>query len=75
MVYSLGMARIITIPDREDEGISAFQARHEELHKAAQTTAIGGRYTLEITGTSIGSIFVIRCVCGAKEDVTAYDEW
>ncbi len=69
------MARIITIPTREDERISAFQARHNVPHEGAPLGSGIGRYTLEITQTTLGTKFVILCMCGAREDVTAYDEW
>ena len=76
------MSTIITIPSPEDERLAAWEAKHNEaFHKepadvvVSNQGAIGGRYTLEITQTSLGSVIVIRCACGAREDVTAYDEW
>jgi len=75
LVYRTGMARTIPIPTREDERISAFMTKHEAAHKGVDVGDIGGRYTYEITPTSLGTKIVIRCACGDHADVTAYDEW
>lgn len=37
--------------------------------------AIGGAYTYEFTGTSLGQVVCVRCACGEKIDVSDYDNW
>ena len=37
--------------------------------------AIGGAYTYEFTGTSLGTCVHVRCSCGEEIDVSDYDNW
>jgi hypothetical protein len=37
--------------------------------------AIGGAYTWEFTGTSLGEVVHVRCSCGEVIDVSDYDSW
>lgn len=63
------------------EAIDAWQEKHDkEKHMSKDETfrnvgAIGGAYTYEFTGTSLGQIVHVRCACGETIDVTDYDQW
>ena len=39
-------------------------------------STIGGKISVEITGTGLGYDFVVKCnACGAEEDITDIDSW
>lgn len=40
-----------------------------------QVGAIGGRFTYSFTPTDLGEILVIKCACGAEQDLTEYNDW
>ena len=55
--------------EREDVKIREWKEKHNnEAHNGsyAYAGAIGGRYTYEFTPTSIGTIGVVKCICGAE---------
>lgn len=56
------------ITDAEWEAIHNWQDKHiKEVHKSDNYSgAIGGSYTYEFTPTSIGTIGIIKCFCGAE---------
>lgn len=37
--------------------------------------AIGGQYTWCFTGTSLGQIVTIKCLCGKEETLTNFEDW
>ena len=67
--------------DEQRDAIHAWIKKHdEEKHvRPGQTRryagAIGGAYTYEFTGTSIGTCVHVRCACGEGIDVSDYDNW
>lgn len=55
-----------------------WQQEHDKKHIDPKkgyrySGCIGGAYTWETTGTSLGQITVVRCTCGEAIDVTDYD--
>jgi len=60
------------------EAAAEWRIQHDAVKHGGQkryTGAIGGAYTWQFTGTSIGVVTVFRCTCGSKIDVSNYDEW
>lgn len=63
------------------EAIKKWQKDHDrEKHIPPGKThrysgAIGGAYTIEFTGTSLGQCVHCRCACGEEIDVSDYDNW
>lgn len=63
------------------EAIRKWQKDHDqERHippgkKHRYSGAIGGAYTIEFTGTSLGQCVHCRCACGEEIDVSDYDNW
>lgn len=67
-------------PEKQSEAVQAWQREHDKKHTPPGKTyrysgAIGGAYTWETTGTSIGQVVVVRCSCGEAIDVSDYDNW
>lgn len=62
------------INELEIEAAEAWIKKHSEEHDM-YCGAIGGRWTYKITPTSLGTILVVQCACGAEEDVTDYGNW
>lgn len=53
--------------------VNDFKAEHDRLH-GTYSGAIGGRYTMQFTGTSLGTVVGVICGhCNAKQDCTEYD--
>lgn len=48
-----------------------------EVHKCCIcNSAVGGKITVCVTETSLGTSFVCRCnACGAEKDITDLDSW
>ena len=70
--------------EKQRAAINAWQEEHDKKHiKPVEEGgrgfrydgAIGGGYTWETTGTSIGQVTVVRCTCGEAIDVSDYDGW
>jgi hypothetical protein len=57
----------------QDEKITSFKKNHK--CSLVSHGAIGGAITISFTNTTLGTVVVIECACGAKEDVTNYKEW
>lgn len=62
---------------RGAELIKANDFRHEHNKKhGTYLGAIGGRYSVMFTGTSVGTAVHIVCgQCKEEADVTEYDDW
>ena len=65
----------------QEEAIHKWMKEHDEARhikpgqKHRYSGAIGGAYTFEFTGTSLGTCVHVRCSCGEEIDVTDYDNW
>jgi hypothetical protein len=60
--------------------VDEWRHEHDKKHIPTGKTfrysgAIGGAYTWETTGTSLGQVTVVRCTCGEAIDVSDYDGW
>jgi len=72
-------------PEKQRDAIYTWQKEHDEAKhmpidgkgkgKFRYSGAIGGAYTWETTGTSLGQVTVVRCTCGEAIDVSDYDSW
>jgi hypothetical protein len=67
-------------PEKALAAVRAWQKEHSQKHIDPERGfrydgAIGGAYTWETTGTSLGEITVVRCTCGEAIDVSDYDGW
>jgi len=67
-------------PAKERAAVDAWMKEHDKKHISPGKThryagAIGGAYTWETTGTSLGQVTVVRCACGEAIDVSDYDGW
>lgn len=63
---------------KEDESIRNWIETHEkEKHKGKgpYAGAIGGAYSFNFTGTGLGNIVVVKCMCGEEFNATDFDEW
>jgi len=71
------------IVDVEFEKAEAWEAEHNKTCKfyddgtkpECPSGAIGGQFTYSFTPTGLGRIIVIECLCGAKENVTDFENW
>jgi len=67
----------------ELEKFRTWEAAHDRTCKfyddgtspACPSGAIGGRMTYCFTPTGLGNITVIKCLCGAKVNVTDFESW
>ncbi len=59
----------------EDEAADDWMIAHRIKCRMKDTGAIGGRFTFCFTPTGLGTIFVVRCVCGKEKNVTDFNEW
>lgn len=65
----------------QSEAIQDWIKKHDEARhikkgqKFRYSGAIGGAYTIEFTGTSIGTCVGVRCCCGESANFTDYDNW
>jgi hypothetical protein len=59
--------------DTEKARYSKFWHKHSAC---PDSSAIGGKISVEITPTGLGEIFVMKCkVCGARKNITDFDCW
>lgn len=66
--------------EKQSAAIREWQDEHDKKHIDPKrgfrySGAIGGAYTWETTGTSLGQVTVVRCSCGEAIDVSDYDGW
>lgn len=67
-------------PEKVRIAVDTWRDEHDKKHidptrGFRYSGAIGGAYTWETTGTSIGQVTVVRCSCGEAIDVSDYDSW
>jgi hypothetical protein len=67
----------MVVTDLMDEKEKKEYEKFIEKHKNCEcTSTIGGKITVEITGTGLGNILKCRCnSCGIIEDITNIDNW
>ena len=63
--------------DEEKAAKEWFDLHLKTKHKgkAPYTGAAGGGLSYEFTPTGIGTCIVVRCMCGAEENVTDFEGW
>lgn len=66
-----------TVQDLMNETEKAAYREFWENHRLCPfTSTIGGKLSVEITGTGLGYCFVCKCnACGAEKDITDIDSW
>ena len=71
------MNRLLSVQDLMTDKEKADYREFWEKHRLCPiTSAIGGKITVEITGTSLGNVFVCKCnACGETKDITDIDNW
>ena len=71
------MNRPLSVQDlMTDKERAAYGEFWEEHRLCPFTSTIGGKITVEITGTGLGNVYVCRCnACGATKDITDIDNW
>ena len=71
------MNRSLTVQDLMDDVEKAAYREFWEKHRLCPfTSTMGGKLSVEITGTGLGNCFVVKCnACGATEDITNIDNW
>jgi len=57
------------LSNKEQARAQAWIEKHSKEHAMEYTGVIGGRWTYAFTPTSIGTMAVVRCTCGAEEDI------
>jgi hypothetical protein len=59
--------------ENEKKSYKDFIEKHK---KCICNATIGGKISVEVTATGLGSAFVCKCnVCGEKEDITDVGSW
>ena len=71
------MNRSLAVQDLMDDVEKAAYREFWEKHRLCPfTSTLGGKLSVEITGTGLGNCFVVKCnACGAAEDITNIDNW
>lgn len=71
------MNRSLAVQDLMDDVEKAAYREFWEKHRLCPfTSTMGGKLSVEITGTGLGNCFVVKCnACGAIEDITNIDNW
>jgi hypothetical protein len=59
----------------DEEQLKKLNEFREKHWRCGSKAAIGGAVTYEFTPTSLGVVVVIKCHCGAKLDVSDYQDW
>lgn len=55
---------------------NAYKEFWEKHRLCPFTSTIGGKISVEITGTGLGDVFVCKCnACGAEENITDCSCW
>lgn len=69
--------RTFVIEGDAEDRLIAWMANHAQVCKLGpkDNTAIGGRWTLSFTQTSLGTIVKACCACGEEKDLTDYQSW
>ena len=60
---------------RYEEWAETHECKYRTRGNFRYVGAIGGADTFEFTGTGLGIIQKVRCLCGAELDLTDYDMW
>jgi TnpA family transposase len=66
---------MFSLSEDQNKQASEWLTAHRKECRIKYGGAIGGTITWEFTPTSIGLIVVIVCACGAKCDISNYDDW
>ena len=60
----------------QQEERAAYKAFWEKHRNCVFPSCIGGKISVEVTGTGLGYCFICKCnACGAEEDITFTDNW
>ena len=63
------------IDDEDTKRYLEWKENHICKLKNSCGGAIGGKITFSFTGTSLGEIQIVECVCGEKLDLSHYKDW
>ena len=66
--------KTFTLEDTELEAFEKWDTEHE-CDFRYYNTAIGGRVTYSFTNTGVGTAIIVKCACGASENITDYSLW
>ena len=69
------MARKFVLSDVEVKQYREWRTEHLKECPVEEVGAIGGRFTFSFTPIGLGTIVVIKCVCGKELDLTDYENW
>lgn len=71
------MNRPLAVQDLMDDVEKAAYREFWEKHRLCPfTSTMGGKLSVEITGTGLGNVFICKCnACGTTEDITNIDNW
>ena len=71
------MNRPLSVQDlMTDKERAAYREFWEKHRLCPFTSTIGGKISVEITGTGLGNLFVCKCnACGETKDITDSDNW
>ena len=58
------------ISEAEIEAAKAWVEKHSKTHCGAAE-----HWTYKVIQTGLGTIVIVKCACGAEEDVTDYSSW
>lgn len=66
-----------TMSAKESAAMRTWQLEHLAERHAGKwfPPAAGGRWTVALTPTNIGTCVVVSCACGAEKNVTDFDDW
>ena len=71
-IVEFGMSKV------EAKNFNEWNTKHNKtcpFKNGKSQGAIGGRLTYSFTPTSLGTVVVVECACGKKENLTDFDVW
>lgn len=79
MTYTDRQPMFFLYKEQRDKALEWMNNHDMEKHTIngvkRYTGAIGGAYTWQFTGTSLGVVSSLHCSCGEKVDVSDYECW
>jgi len=63
------------ISKKDQKKYKKWAKKHIKICPIKDVGPIGGRISFRFTPTSLGTIFVITCVCGEELDLTDSENW
>ena len=69
------MTKSFELSSEENVKFAAWSTKHLAECPIKSTGTIGERFTYSFTPTSLGTVVVVKCACGASEVLTDFTKW